>query len=162
VVGLDEAWRRFAVELWPQGMGAGLMQMWQLAGQGDLLGMRSAEAEMAQGLPLAERERSLRAGKLLLRTTDGARYQGILGKVREAVKAGECEGHFFLVWPVVSVLFQLTPAAMLAEYVRMEWETATRGLPGIALPEGRLGVQRLVQAVLQPDRKPRMVAQRLG
>jgi hypothetical protein len=98
-----------------------------------------------------ERERSIEAGTVLLARTEGARYQGALGHYREAVGQGLADGHIGVVWPCLAQLFQLSAAAMLAEYLRMEWETAARDLPGVAQPVGSVAFAKVVELTLHPE-----------
>src|SRR5690606_21865128 len=109
-------------------------------------------ADQALGPHLAPETtaRSLKAGGLLLKTTHGARYQGLLGRYRQEQEAGGRPGHLFAGWAVVGHFFQLGLASLAAEYLRLEWELAARCLPGekreLAPAELAPLVARLMQA----------------
>ena len=68
----------------------------------------------------------MKAGAVLLKSTKHARYQGVLGRLREAVEQGRCEGHIAIVWAAVGHFFQLSLTNGIAEYLRLEWDMAAR------------------------------------
>ena len=59
---------------------------------------------------------------MLLKSTKHARYQGVLGRLREAVEQSRCDGHIAIVWAAVGHLFQLSLTNVIAEYLRLEWD----------------------------------------
>lgn len=139
------AWRQFVRDRFQPVLGPALLRAWQLAEvRGDTEALVSYDAVHSGMLQGTEAARSARAGSLLLARTRGARYQGPLGHYRTAVKEGRADGHIILVWAAVAYLFQLTPSAMLAEYLRLEWETATRDLQGVAIPFGAGAIDHVV------------------
>jgi hypothetical protein len=140
-------WGNFA-DRWPS-LAVHLLQAWHAAQSRDLDALLSCDAAWAAGLGTDAGGRSAVAGELLLERTEGARYQGVLGMLRQAVAEGGCVGHIGSVWPAVAVLFQLTPSMMLSEYLRLEWETMTRDLRALPEPQGALGFQALVQQALR-------------
>lgn len=140
------AWRNFVRDRFLPVLGPALLQAWQLAENRDSEALTHYDATHAQLLTVSERERSTHAAQVLLARTRGARYQGQLGRYRTAVQEANAEGHIIIVWAAVSHLFQLTPSAMMAEYLRLEWETATRDLSGVAMP---FGVGAIDQVVLE-------------
>ena len=155
-------WRGFVQERFIGGLGQVLVQAWQSAAAGNLPRLISHEGEWAWHLTDEELRRSIAAGRLLLNSTRGARYQGTLGHLREAVDAGQAQGRIGVVWPAVAHLFQLTPAALLAEYLRLEWETATRDFRGVHEPRLSFSIPAVVSRVLNagPAGEPRVLRRR--
>ena len=142
-------WRTFVRDQFLPSLAPGLMQAWQLVEERNVVGLLQLEQELAASLAKDELERATTAGRVLLKRTRGARYQGALGHYRKAVEEKQVEGNILIVWPAVAHLFQLPPAAMLSEYLRLEWETAVRDLSGIALPFGAGAFTRVVATALQ-------------
>jgi len=155
-------WRGFVQERFIGGLGQVLVQAWESAAAGNLARLISYEGEWAWHLTDEELRRSIAAGRLLLNSTRGARYQGTLGHLREAVDAGQAQGLIGVVWPAVAHLFQLTPAALLAEYLRLEWETATRDFRGVHEPRLSFSIPAVVSRVLNagPAGEPRVLRRR--
>lgn len=109
-----------------------LIHAWQAARDQDL--PRLLELDAALVLEHHARAGSAEAGARLLLGTRGARYQGLLGRYRSVHEAGQTPGHFFIVWAAVGHFFQLSLAAVIAEYIRLEWDLATRHLTTPAPP----------------------------
>jgi hypothetical protein len=141
-------WRAFVRERFERGLGSALIEAWNTAALRDTEGLVALEARWRQQLTDEESERSLLAGQLLLKRTQGARYQGALGHFRQHVDDGRADGHIGIVWPALAHLFQLSPAIMLSEYLRLEWETAVRDLNGIAQPFGQASMVKVAARVL--------------
>ncbi|MDB6137826.1 MAG: hypothetical protein JWO94_898 [Verrucomicrobiaceae bacterium] len=141
-------WRGFVRERFIPGLGHVLMDAWRASAEGKVPDLIEQEAEWAWHLNDDELSRSLAAGRLLLKSTQGARYQGTLGHLREAVDGGRAKGLIGVVWPAVAHLFQLTPATLLAEYLRLEWETATRDMYGVSEPRLSFSIPAVVSRVL--------------
>jgi urease accessory protein UreF len=142
---LTLVWQNFCQHLFVPQLGEKLLEAWHAAAERDLEALIVADHDFGEVLDEQQAQRSIRAGALLLRRTSGARYQGMLGQLRRAVEEGRCQGHIGAVWPAVAVLFQITPAATLAEYLRLEWETCTRGLRAVPDPVGACSFQQIVQ-----------------
>lgn len=123
-------WERFGRENFVPIISGHLAAAWQAAAQRDCAALSAVDATLAQRLTPAAAKRSRRAGGILLRTTHGARYQGVLGHYRAEVEAGNAPGHFIVVWAAVGHFFQLSLANVLAEYLRLEWTLGTRDQPG--------------------------------
>ena len=155
-------WRGFVQERFIGGLGQVLVQAWESSVAGDVRRLIAHEGEWAWNLTDEELQRSLAAGRLLLNSTRGARYQGVLGHLREAVDAGQAQGLIGVVWPAVAHLFQLTPATLLAEYLRLEWETATRDLYGVHEPRLSWSIPAVVSRVLNASDagEPRVLRRR--
>ena len=155
-------WRGFVQDRFVPGLGHVLMAAWQACAAGDIPRLIELEAEWAWHLNDDELERSIQAGRVLLNSTKGARYQDTLGHLREAVDAGRARGLIGIVWPAVAHLFQLTPAALLAEYLRLEWETATRDLYGVHEPRLNYSIPAVVSRVLNGEStaEPRVLRRR--
>jgi hypothetical protein len=144
-------WRRFVEDIFLPTVAPLLMQAWQAA--------LSRGASTA--LPEATTGRCLRGGQLLLDRTEGARYQAALGLLRQAIHEGRAESHLLVIWPCLALLFQLTPAVLLAEYLRLEWETATRDLLGLAMPVGSVSFTGAVgRALVSHQAEPRSIVRK--
>ena len=155
-------WKGFVNDRFVPGLGHVLMGAWEASATGDLPRLIELEAEWAWHLNDEELERSIHAGRVLLNSTKGARYQDTLGHLREAVALGQAKGLIGIVWPAVAHLFQLTPAVLLAEYLRLEWETATRDLHGVHEPRLSWSIPAVVSRVLHSGAaaEPRVLRRR--
>ena len=119
-------WQGFTSGVFRKKIAPMLEQAWNAAQAGDLDALLAADEELDNRLSLEERERSRSAGAILLKSTQKARYQGILGRYRDQLNAGRGEGHFVIVWAAVGCLFHLSLAIVIAEYLRLEWDISTR------------------------------------
>lgn len=154
-------WRSFAKDRFIKHLSQRLLEAWRASEARDPLALLEVEQAWATSLSEAEQLRSVRAGTLLLKRTNGARYQGVLGHYRTAVQSGAASGHIGVAWPALAHLFQLTPATMLAEYLRLEWETATRELDGVMSPIGTGAFHHIVARSLSPvPLSPRVLRRR--
>ena len=153
-------WRAFAKQRFETELSPLLLKAWRHSETRDIAALVALEQAWAAILSTEENERSIRAGKLLLKRTNGARYQSVLGHYRMAVQAGEASGHIGVAWPALAHLFQLTPATMLAEYLRLEWETATRELDGVMTPIGSGAFDQVVARALSSMNNPPRVLHR--
>jgi hypothetical protein len=124
--GAADAWDEFAERSFLPVIAPRLARAWEAALARDLTALLAADTALEKELDAAGAERSRRAGALLLAATRGARYQGILGHYRIEHEAGRAPGHFATVWAAVGNLFQFSLAAVLAEYLHLEWELAMR------------------------------------
>jgi hypothetical protein len=131
-------WEAFLDGPWKSVVAPGLLAGWRAADAGDLEALLAENARMGSLLPEEARERSLVAGELLLRSTRGAKYQGVLGHLRQRVESDGLEVHLLTVWAAVSVVFQLPVADVVGEYLREEWMTATGRYAHHADPQGLL------------------------
>lgn len=144
------AWRSFVETRFVPTLGPALLEAYAAVASRDPAAMHQLDTVWAKALSDDEAERSMEAGDTLLRRTAGARYQGALGHYRETVDAGNAAGHIGAVWPCVAHLFQLPAATLLAEYLRLEWETMTREMPPLATPIGSVSIEQVVARVLHP------------
>lgn len=119
-------WDHFAQHLLRDAVGPALKTAWQCARANDLDGLIGAAAQLSSQLTPEARQRSLQAGAVLLKSTKHARYQGVLGRLREAVDQGRCGSHIAIVWAAVGHFFQLSLTNVIAEYLRLEWDMAAR------------------------------------
>jgi hypothetical protein len=122
-------WHRFAESSLKGTLAPHFHQAWQAVHQPDLSALLSADEALGSTLSEEECARSLEAGRLLLKATNRARYQGILGHYRRACDSGTTPGHFLILWAAVAHFFQLSLASAIGEYLRLEWALATRHLP---------------------------------
>lgn len=126
---LPQEWSRFAEGPLTRALAPHFRKAWQAAQGLDLQGLLAADTAFSKELSTEEAERSVEAGRLLLKATRQARYQGMLGHYRGACENGTTPGHFLTVWAAVAHFFQLSLASAIAEYLRLEWMMATRHLP---------------------------------
>ena len=158
---LQIEWRAFAKARFIKQLSPLLLEGWRASEARDPGALIDIEQAWSATLNEGEQARSIRAGSLLLKRTNGARYQGVLGHYRTAVQSGAAAGHIGIAWPALAHLFQLTPATMLAEYLRLEWETATRELEGVMTPIGTGAFQHVVANALSPmPHSPRLLHRR--
>ena len=146
---LRAGWGKFGSGLLEQTLAGHFHACWQAAQKSDLTALMEAEEAFSQALTAEQRAASVEAGRLLLKATNRARYQGLLGHLRTACDSGATPGHFLTLWAVVAQFFQLSATSAMAEYLRLEWGIGTRHLPETppiqGLPEltGRV-MQRMV------------------
>lgn len=107
-----------------------LLIAWQAVQKGHLSDLIQADESLHSALSQEGQKLSILAGHRLLKSTRGARYQGVLGHFRQACESGTCAGHFLIIWAALGHFFQLSLANVIAEYLRLEWAIATRHLPG--------------------------------
>lgn len=125
-VAFSSAWSAYSGGLFSETLGGALKEGWRAVLRGDLQALLKVDARLSSELTPELAVRSMRAGALLLKSTRHARYQGLLGRLRDAVAQGQGEGHFLVVWAAVGHFFQLPLASVIAEYVRLEWDIASR------------------------------------
>lgn len=145
---ISEAWDRFAETVWPEIVGPVLAEAWRAAGEGRVEALIACDEKLNSALVSPAREASVEAGRRLLRTTRGARYQGVLGKYRVRVDEGDLEPHAAVVWAVTGGFFQLGMASVIAEYLHLEWDTATRHLSDRHGPLGKHGIAGLTSRMV--------------
>lgn len=143
------AWDDFAAGVLREVLGPALKSAWHSAQTGDVAGLITADNALSAQLSPAAAKRSLLAGALLLKSTRQARYQGVLGRLREAVGQGRCEGHFAVVWAAVGHFFQLSLTNVIAEYLHLEWDIATRDGNHHAKPVGLHSIVLLTSQVMR-------------
>lgn len=145
----DVAWDDFADGVLRETIGPALKFAWQAAQAGDLAGLIAADERLSAQLPAELARRSIQAGAVLLKSTRHARYQAVLGRLREAVGQGGCTGHIAIVWAAVGHFFQLSLTNVIAEYLHLEWDIATRDLEPRAKPTGNNGIAVLTSQVMR-------------
>jgi len=145
----DVAWDDFADGVLRETIGPALKFAWQAAQAGDLAGLIAADERLSAQLPAELARRSIQAGAVLLKSTRHARYQAVLGRLREAVGQGRCTGHIAIVWAAVGHFFQLSLTNVIAEYLHLEWDIATRDLEPRAKPTGNNGIAVLTSQVMR-------------
>jgi hypothetical protein len=145
----DAAWDDFADGVLRETIGPALKFAWQAAQAGDLAGLIAADERLSAQLPAELARRSIQAGAVLLKSTRHARYQAVLGRLREAVGQGRCTGHIAIVWAAVGHFFQLSLTNVIAEYLHLEWDIATRDLEPRAKPTGNNGIAVLTSQVMR-------------
>jgi len=143
------AWDDFAGGIMPGTISPALKSAWWAAHAGDLEALIAADEALGGRLPRDLALRSVRAGAVLLKSTRHARYQGVLARLREAVHEGRCAGHIAVVWATVGHFFQLSLANVIAEYLHLEWDIATRDEPWLDKPDGRHSFAVLTSVVMR-------------
>ena len=156
---LAARWENFTQQDLRGSLGQGLIQAWQAAQAQDLQRLLDLDAQFSTTLSPASRETSAEAGARLLQGTRGARYQGILGRYRAIQEEGQTAGHFLIVWAAVANFFQLSLASVIAEYIRLEWDLATRHLPTPIAPIRDESIAALTSQLMHT---PRIGLQLLG
>ncbi|WP_395739169.1 urease accessory UreF family protein [Prosthecobacter sp.] len=149
VAGDVSAWNVFAEGVLREAIGPALKAAWRSAHTNDLAGLIEAAARLSSQLPAEACQRSLLAGAVLLKSTRHARYQGVLGRLREAVEQGRCDGHIAIVWAAVGHFFQLSLTNVIAEYLRLEWDIATRDEAVPAPYAGKYSIAGLTSQVMR-------------
>jgi hypothetical protein len=143
------AWEHFSLGLFRDAVGPALKSAWGAAQAGDLAGLLAADAALSLQLTDAQAGRSCQAGAVLLKSTRNARYQGVLGRLRETIVQGESPGHIAVVWAATGHFFQLSLTNVIAEYLRLEWDIAVRDKLAAAQPAtGQLSIAGLTSHVL--------------
>jgi len=143
------AWEDFTENLLTDTIGPALKSAWECALAGDLEGLIEVDKTLSSQLPPELARLSARAGAILLKSTQHARYQAVLGRYREAVDQGRSAGHIAVVWAAVGHFFQLSLANVIAEYLHLEWDIATRDEARAIKPSGRLGIATLTGGVMR-------------
>lgn len=143
------AWEDFAEGLLPEVIGPALRFAWQAAQSGDLTALIAVDAALSTQLPPESAQRSIKAGAVLLKSTRHARYQAVLGRLREAVEQGQCSGHIAVVWAAVGHFFQLSLANVIAEYLHLEWGIVSRDADHAKKPAGRHSIAELTSAIMR-------------
>lgn len=145
---LSAAWEEFTEGRLREVIGPALKAAWRSAHAGDLDGLIAADTTLSAGLSDAAARRSARAGAVLLKSTKNARYQAVLGRLREAVEQGRCEGHIAVVWAAVGHFFQLSLTNVIAEYLLLEWDIVTRDEPSPEPPVGKFSIAGLTSQIM--------------
>lgn len=141
-------WEQFVAGYFLPLIGPHMTQAWNAASARNRDALLALDAALDERLSGAMAKRSLAAGAVLLQTTRGARYQGVLGHYRLEVEAGNAPGHFMVVWAAVGNFFQLSLTNVLAEYLHLEWELGTREFSNVPAPDGASSFSSLVSATV--------------
>lgn len=143
--GIIADWQAWSEGLWHSVLAPSLLKAWKAAHAADARTLLAMGDALGGLLPDTARERSAAAGELLLRATHGAKYQGVLGHLRQGLEDRKDDAHLAIVWAAVAVLFQMPPADMLTEYLREEWLTGLREHPLPHEPQGPLSFAAMAQ-----------------
>lgn len=128
---LRKVWPIWLRERFGNDLGPALLACAEAIQTNSLAALRAGEKRWSCSLSESEAERSIQAGSQLLKSVRGARHAGSLFLVQEAYASRTIMGHIGLIWPAVASLFQLSPAMMLAEYLRLELHCAGRQIAGM-------------------------------
>lgn len=144
------AWDEFSTSVLSTSVGPALKEAWESAAAGDLAALLAVDEALTHRLPPELARRSAQAGAVLLKSTQHARYQAILGRYREAVSSGRSPGHLPVVWATVGHFFQLSLTNVIAEYLHLEWDVAVREANrSLPKPQGRLSITALTGQVMR-------------
>lgn len=159
-----QEWGQFAGASFLPTLAPILLQAWRAAAEGNDQDLIKWDRECSVQLAPEAVESSAAAGAILLSKTEGAKYQGALGRFRQSVARGESTGHAATVWAALAAMFQLPPAEVLAEYLRQEWlvGAARSGLSWE--PQGPLSFSGLTHQALRQCgwAQPGVVARRVA
>ena len=72
----------------------------------------------------------------------------MLGRLREAVDQGRCDGHIAIVWAAVGHFFQLSLTNVIAEYLRLEWDMVARDAHVQAPYAGKYSIAGLTSRIM--------------
>jgi len=145
-----KSWQTFVQEVFTPVLGPALRASWQAAQVGQTQRLMAQARNLEKELPVAIKEPSTTAARILLRSTRGAAFQATLGKHRAAIAEERCPAHLVCVWAAVGALFQLGLANVCAEYLRLEWTMLSRHCPDLAEPEGEFSIATLTSGLLAP------------
>lgn len=146
---LAMAWQRFGDGVFRRDCGPVLAAAWQAAAAGDLERLCELDRQWEAMLSGEPRSASVLAGKVLLRNTRGARYQGVLARYRQVLAEGGSHGHFLIVWAAVGHFFQLSLANVIAECLRLEWELGARHHLVHQEPKGHFSIAAVTSRCLR-------------
>lgn len=141
---LRSRWNSWLEQRFIPHLGPCLLTAWEAACRRDSESLLHSGSIWESLLSPHECQRSLLAGKQLLRSLRGAKYTGLLSLLQELSRQHGKAAQLGIVWPVVASIFQVSPAVMLAEYLRLEIQCSARQLP--ALPDD-LYLQSMLKAV---------------
>lgn len=147
--GLIEDWKTFIEQGWLPVLAPALLQVWQEAVKGDQSVLLEKNHALSQHLPSEACIRSLAGGASLLKQTSGARYQGVLGRLRQIQLDEGIEVHAIVVWSCIAVLFQLPLPDVLNEYLREEWLAGSQSCHHRDEPQGQLSFGALTHRVMR-------------
>lgn len=142
-------WQDFAVQMWHPVLAPALLRAWKAAHAEDLSALLAAGKALGEVLPEDVCEPSIAAGELLLKATQGAKYSGVLGRLRQALTHEAVDPHLAMIWAAVANLFHVPPIDVLAEYLREEWLTGLREHPMLHEPQGPLCFSAMAQRALR-------------
>ncbi len=137
-------WRVFVRDRFEPGHGPMLRHAAGLAATSGVTALAELARTWSRQLTPREKLTSTEAGLTLLRATQGAKYQGALGRYRVLVDEGNAIADCFIIWALVGQLFQLTPINLLAEAMRLEWELGVRDLDIMPEPHGEYSIASAV------------------
>ncbi|TLD70145.1 hypothetical protein FEM03_13200 [Phragmitibacter flavus] len=151
-------WEKYVRTLWLPLLAPAMLRGWQAALDNDDAGLHTLAVELNQTLDPETARHSIGAGSWLLTSTQGAKYQGPLGRLRNKVDLGETEPHLPVVWAAIAALFQLPAPDLLMAVLREEWRAGCpEGLPH-AEPQGPLSFGALTATALHASFQARTVA----
>lgn len=150
---LSARWEDFTQTQLRGALGHTLLQAWQAVQAQDLTRLQALDIHLQAHLTPQAQKASHEAGTRLLQGTRGARYQALLGRYRSLHENGETPGHFLIVWAAVAQFFQLSLANVIAEYIRLEWDLASRQLPTPTTPLSLENIASLTSHLMQSHAK---------
>jgi len=150
-------WEHYTHQLWLPGMAPVILTAWQAAMEGQDEKLWHSGDHLPERLDAAHLERSVEAGRWLLESTRGAKYQGALGRLRQKIESTGKEPHLPVIWGAVAALFQMPALDMLMAVLAEEWRAGNSACLQHADPQGPLSFSALAavamrQASLAPPR----------
>lgn len=142
-------WESFANQIWLPILAPVMLQCWQAANENRDAVFVDAAQNLNQQLPEAIRLSSIEAGHWLLQSTEGAKYQGALGRLRQQVADQRLDPHLPIVWAAIASLFQLPAPDLLIAIIREEWRAGCPDQIPKAEPKGRYSFGALVKIALR-------------
>ncbi len=140
---LVDDWKQFIEQSWLPVLGPFLLESWQEAVKGDQAALLQLNQALSRQLSEDAKTHSFEAGASLLKQTSGARYQGVLGRLRQTQLDEDLEIHALVVWSCIAVLFQLPLPDVLNEYLREEWLAGSQSCHHRDEPQGPLSFAAL-------------------
>jgi hypothetical protein len=149
---LIDDWKRFVEQTWLPSIAPLLLRGWAAAREGREEELFLVNAKMGAALSPEEQERSVIAGQMLLKATQGAKYQSSLGAFRRYIEQTGAAPQLAGVWAALAALFQLPPSDVLIEHLREEWLVATKHCAHHEPPHGPVSFTGLAARALHESR----------
>lgn len=123
------AWEAWRVEVLDATLAPSSVAVADLAARGAAKEIQALDLALNGALAPDAAERSILAGKRLLRQLSGARGERFLTKLQAWSDAGALPTHFLTIYATQSALFHLSLRLLLPGYAYWEWTAAMQGCP---------------------------------
>lgn len=148
-------WEAFGQQVFLPILAPALLQCWQAARENCDAVFAEIAHTLNRQLPESLCESSIEAGRWLLHSTEGAKYQGALGRLRQQVADLRLEPHLSIVWAAIAALFQLPAPDLLMAILREEWRAGCPEQVPQAEPKGRHSFSALTKIALRDSLQAR-------